>query len=444
MALIPQSVSTAISRTTPSNEDSDVLIDSPIVVVFSKEMASASLNKNNILLFKGSKNVSVNLEYKAKNRTLTIKPEAPLETDTTYKLKIVSKESGISITSGDYFGSDYICYFTTEKSLSSELPLEPSPIDPAPVDPPVVENPGDKVEPVPPVVPESPDFFPIQNLILLDSYPIRNSIVSDLERIGLKFNLPITKENGWLNFFSLAEKSNSFIQEMMGVSNKIALAEDELHSDEKNIILKPASVLEKGKQYELSISPELYSKADKTIKLTIPQKISFQIKWKEFYVEVEDVRLAMGLFGEAYTDSELGRLIHQQSMGLLQRMILNKDFKESEWEIKVPYIASQYVLYKTAYQAMLGQVIETSSGMKKSISLSDLSVSESSSVSEEMVSLLDLYLKEIERTWDLLNGIDTVEGKVNWARVPSFSTKGIANEPYPDFMERVPFKELGG
>ena len=200
-----------------------------------------------------------------------------------------------------------------------------------------------------------------------------------------------------------------------------------------------------GKQYEITIDSGLKALSGKVF--SAEQTLTFQTLWEKFYSSVEDVRLLLGLFSEEYTDQQLAELIQQQSIGVYQLASMRDDFVEADWTNGAPYAASQYVLYRTAYSVMLSQTLETSSGMKKSFQLGDLSVSESSTVSSEISDLLALFEREMDKWWKALTGEEEVvagDYRPTLSKRLGSATKAETDYSYPSFLTRASMNDLGG
>jgi hypothetical protein len=104
---------------------------------------------------------------------------------------------------------------------------------------------------------------------------------------------------------------------------------------------------------------------------------------------------------------------------------------------KAPYYVHQYVRYQSAYDLLLNAYIQQSSGSGKSISLGDLSVDGSSDMAD-ITALLGSFKNRI-KTWE-----DQLHGHHNrgYAK-PTTVVKGETGSPYPDFLTRAEFVELG-
>lgn len=415
---------------TPSHDTSDVSVNTSIVIEFSEPMNRSTLNEKTVILSSDKGIVPAQYDYNGMNRTLKVTPLEPLNEGTYYNLRLLNGEDGLKSAFGDLSNREFSLYFKTE-----EAPL---------VEP---EKPGTPEEaPNPPIEDTTTPEDPIDSstdLFLLDSYPGSNGIYKAENPIVLLFSKSIDSKALSSNVF-LKERSIHHLLESLSKGNSLSkdsfislTVETEGKTDRH--VLKPIADLKSGTEYELvikdSISEDMFGDI----------RIPFQTNWSELYTTVEDVRLALGSFSEAFTDAELLRLIHQQSISVYQLISMRDGFNEDDWNGKFPYAAGQYVLYKTAYQSMLGQIIESSSGMRQSFTLADLSVSNSETTSSEISKLIGLLKDEVDKWWDILNGKseEEMEGKTLFLRKGASATRGGESNPNPEFITRVPFKELG-
>lgn len=438
-----------LSRVSPAFNQKNVPVNTSIVITFNEAMNQDSLNDNTIQLTEGNQSIPVSFTYNGFKKELSITPLEPLEGSTTYCLTIQLGDEGPQTVLGSGSNSEHNVYFTTEAVEAETTPPEnvEEVIEEEPTE--EIEEPTEPpVEPEPIEEPEQPSPSPfVPNLTLIDSYPQPGSLVKDLTQVVLAFNQPVDKTTA-LGYISLQEQALSPLLRHLAAENQISLS---LQPSENESVLSLAvgTPLLEGKKYELLLSKELSSIGGDS-QLGFDQSIAFQTQWALFFTTVEDVKLLLGAFKDPYNDAEIASMIHQQSSGVYQMMAMQDDFDPTAWETEVPYAASQYVLYRTAYQAMLGQTIENSAGMKQSISLADLSVSESSTVSDEIINLMKLFQDEINRWWKALNGVEESIEDVDGMYMPRLNsrvttaTRGGDTSPYPDFLTRAGFTDLGG
>lgn len=420
------SVTNLIYSINPAHNQTEVLLDTAIVIRFNENMNPATLNANTILVTSGGVVVPATYTYQAITKDLTIQPTSLLNASTTYAVKVLSLAEGPVTVFGDVSSREYIFYYTTTVAPVGE------------------ESAPDTVPDV--IVPVTDNFF--GNVSVWASYPESGDLVDDLEDLVVTFSTEINTETLATQVF-LQEQAISPLLRRLKESTRIALTIDSEASNGQTIIFVPASELAPGVAYELILKAGIASATDPTLTLGADQTIPFQTQWELFYTSVDSVKLTLGLFREAYTDAEIATMIHQQSLGTYQLVSMLTGFDPTLWEGTAPYAASQYVLYRTAYQSMLGQVIESSSGMHKSIQLGDLRVSDSSSVSAEITDLMGLFQKEMDKWWDVLTGGEDIAVDDGMYRPVLSSrlgtaTKGETIAPYPGFLSRSSYAELGG
>lgn len=416
----------------PLQNQIGVPVTSPVVLIFTESMNAQTLNKDTISLTRGATVVDATYSYNGIKKELTITPATALLGDQTYKVTVLTGEAGPQAAFGNLSSKSYLFYFTTELIVPEpEIPKDSE------------ENPKDDVPDV--------DNFPIEEdtlfsvVSIADSYPKEGDLVGNLPAVVLSFDRDVYLE-GIADKIYLREKAISPLLSRLNQTNRINFLLN-TESDARTISLSPLSVLKKGMAYELVVESSVRDALNPLVTLGMDVVINFQTQWEIFYSSVPAVKLVLGLFREAYTDAEIAAMIYQESLAIYQLMSMKPDFDPLLWAASAPYAATQYVLYRTAYQAILGQVIENSSGMKKSIKLGDLSVAESSSVSSEITDLIGLFEAEMKKWWNLLNGIEETEDGVALPKLSKklgSATRGITDNPYPEFVTRVPFTDLGG
>lgn len=420
-------VSNLISNIVPSDKQTEVKKNAPVSIVFKESMDSSSINEETIIFKKGNKAVPSTYSFNKAKKELTITPNSELLGGQTYNVSVLTRELGPKTAFGNLSGTDYSIYFTTEEDAVIVPPEEP-----------VVED----TEVVLPGTPILPDGV---NLSLIDSYPVNGQMVKELPSIILKFDAHVDAVTAQ-EFVYIRKKAISTLLGQLTKSEKIPLIAD-INSGEDTVILNPSIPLFKGTSYEIVIGNEVSAKVNPALKLGTDKLINFLVEWEMYYTNVEAVKLLLGMFKDSYTDEEIAEMIHQESLATYQMMSMKADFDPLLWQEVFPYAASKYVLYRVAFQCMLGQVIETSSGMKDSIKLGDLAVSESSSVSSEITNLLGLFKDEMDKWWKLLNGIEEDENGViipKLSKITGSATRGVTDQPYPAWLTRVPFRDLGG
>ena len=416
------SIYNLIKSVLPTQNSLSVLTTIKPRLFFVASMQKNTLTAQTILFYKVNGSVvPATYRYDKINQVLEIQPTVALDTNTQYQVRILSGEQGPRTTLKETSSREYVFSFTTEVTAV----VEPPPEEPT----------------VPPTEP-APEEILLPPFLLLDSYPSNESLVALPEKLFFRFNEPVDTTTA--NAVSLGEKGLSKLFSFFS-QEEIDLTLDSENTKDGYLVYTIATPLASGKQYEITIDSGLKALSGKVF--SAEQTLTFQTLWEKFYSSVEAVRLLLGLFSEEYTDQQLAELIQQQSIGVYQLASMRDDFVEADWTNGAPYAASQYVLYRTAYSVMLSQTLETSSGMKKSFQLGDLSVSESSTVSSEISDLLALFEREMDKWWKALTGEEEVvagDYRPTLSKRLGSATKAETDYSYPSFLTRASMNDLGG
>lgn len=417
----------------PSDGSLNVPLDTKIEIVFEKAMDANSLNSKTIYIGYEDGKVPLMYEYESLNHVLTLTPKVKLKPETDYEIRILQRDRGPRTAFGGKSLIEYSKWFKTTIEKEEQVPEPEVPDE----EQEVIEEP---VEPEEPKTPDEDIFEPVINgLVLLNSFPEQGGIIDTKGQIVLEFSQEVDSEN-LKNKVYVQKKSLHPLLDGLGLEDKLTpiLAEEKVGTTHLMLV----TGLSETDEYELVIEQGLPGK-DSSLEESV--RISFRTPFEHMYAEVLDLKLVLGEFANSFTDSELMRLIYQQSKSIYELMLLREAEVEG-WDSSIPYAATQYVLYRSAYQAMVGQVIASSSGIRDTVRLGDLSVSQSENSSREIVDLLELFKKEVDRWWDILNGRtdEEIAGKPNFIRTVDTATRGGQESPYPDFITRVPFNEIGG
>lgn len=401
-----------------------VPVTSSVTVAFLSPMQASSLNSNTVILeVVNGAVVPAAYSYDFLSQELTIDPTLSLEGDTQYQLKILSGDAGPKTITADTSSREYAFAFTTEVLVVVEPPIEEPPVENPPLEP-IVDAPS---------------------LLLVENYPQNGTLLPTPERVFVRFNEPVETANVLLNTKLQLDTGNSLLSLLGGQTAHTLTVESFGTGGMYYVVFTISPALEAGKAYQLVLDSNLTAVSGSRLNEEIV--IRFQTEWTQYFTTTRSVRLLMGRFSEAYSDLELAEMIHEHSVSAYQLVSMSTSFKEEDWA-PAPYAASQYVLYRTAYTAMLNQALESSSGIKKNFQLGDLQVSESTSVSSEISNLLSLFEKEMNRWWSLLYGAEAVIDDGIYRPVLSkalgSATKSETDYAYPTFLTRASFAELGG
>ena len=416
------SIYNLIKSVLPAQNSLSVLTTIKPSLFFVASMQKNTLTAQTILFYKVNGSVvPATYRYDSLNQVLEIQPTVPLDGNTQYQVRILSGEQGPRTILKETSSREYVFSFTTEVTAV----VEPPPEEPT----------------VPPTEP-APEETLLPPFLLLDSYPSNESLVALPEKLFFRFNEPVDITTA--DAVSLGEKGLSKLFSFFS-QEEIALTLDNENTKDGYLVYTIGTPLASGKQYEITIDSGLKALSGNVF--SAEQTLTFQTLWEKFYSSIEAVRLLLGLFSEEYTDKQLAELIQQQSIGVYQLASMRDDFVEADWTNGAPYAASQYVLYRTAYSVMLSQTLETSSGMKKSFQLGDLSVSESSTVSSEISDLLALFEREMDKWWKALTGEEEVvagDYRPTLSKRLGSATKAETDYSYPSFLTRASMNDLGG
>lgn len=422
-----------VESITPQNNAQNVAPRDTVTIEFREHLDESSIENSMWIVAPGGKRLSASYNYSGRNKTVEIVPDNPFE-EGVHTIHIGTLENGPKTVTGELSETPYN-YFFRVGEVASEEPESPSEDEPL----------EESEEETPPTSPPQSDIFEpdIQGLQLLDSYPSNGVVVSGGEPVVLVFSEEVESSELYEQVF-LGEKALHPLLAGLDGFDLIPLQVQTSGPRRTHTLLLP-SQLEEGQEYNLFISPGIVSVNGSSLEEEI--NIPFQRNWDTMFTTVEDVKLVLGEFSNSLTDAELMRLIHRESVATYQIISRRPAFVAEEWENDTwPYAAGQYVVYKAAYQAILGQVIESSSGMRQSVKLGDFSVESSGITSRELSDLLGLLKEEVDRWWRFLNGID--EDLDDEIYVPNrravSAQKAGDTSPYEDFMERIPFGELGG
>lgn len=425
---------TYIRYITPKNNTFDVSLSAQIEIGFKTPMLKDSLLDESLIQLSTGGQI-VPLEREVKGQVLTLAPNSLLAPSTYYTLEVKAGPEGILDFMGKPSTSGAIIRFVTEEKIEEEETPEP------PIEEP--EEPSDPEEPV--EEPKEPDN-PIEDdfnsgiiesgIYLKKAYPENGRVITSDKPIVLIFSEEL--EPG--------DVQDSVKMTHLGLEEDVEIPVLNIRKkrSERHVIT-PVSPLEEGEDYELVIQAGLSSGA-----LVLEENITLRYKanWNHMYATIEDVRLLLGDFGDALTDEDIARLIHNQSKSIHQLMQGMEVYVPEEWVNQFPYAAGQYVLYKVAYQSMVGQTVASASGMRKDVELGDFRTSSSQNTSSTIKDLLAILESEIDKWWRRLNGeiVDEVgdELRPNFIRTAGSALRGETDNPNPEFTTRVPFRELGG
>lgn len=431
----------AVNRVTPSNGAVDFRTNDKIKITFAHHMKKETIeDPKKIQILDDGKQVVGNYTYTGIEKTLVI-DQLALSPGATHQIIVRAKDEGPETIFGEKLAREYVSSFTTAKETpeAPEEPTDPEEDDEGIIPPEEGEGPVEVID--------DPFENEVDRVYLADSFPQQGDLLDIGEPLVFVFSQAMKPEDFTDNIFIKKSSMHRLVEQIKGnelIKGNITT----LNGEEKDntILFSPNTPLETGQEYQVVIKKEADSSMTEDVRIT------FHTLFQRMFADVETVRLVLGRFADRLTDLEIAKLINQQSNSVYQLASMMDTFEEADWVesngviTRFPYPASQYVVYSTAYYSILGQSLETSSGLSESIKLADLSVSGSSEVSDNLSDLLKSLKDEIDRWWNVLQGEpEEIEpGVPNPNYSMGTATRGGVTSPYPDFQTRVPFEDIGG
>ena len=436
---------TLIKNIRPKHNTFDFPVDGQIDIEFIDLMNKDSLLREDAVYLE-TNGARVPVERKARGgKHLSLIPKDKLKPSTTYIVTFNGFENGLEDFSKAPLRASELFYFGTESvPLKEEAPEEDTLPD-EDEDPTETSNPEEIPKEIPEEVPVEPDT-PIDDnfnegvisssIYLEKAYPDNGKVLNTGSPIVLIFS---------------EELEPSDVQESvklthLGLEEDVVVPVSNIRKNRSNRhVITPMEPLKEGEDYELTIEARLSSG---NVMLEEDITLRYKANWSHMYASIEDVRLLLGDFGDALTDEDIARLIHNQSKSIHQLMQGMEIYVPEEWVNQFPYAAGQYVMYKVAYQSMVGQTVASASGIRKDVELGDFRTSSSQSTSSTIKDLLAVLEGEIDKWWRRLNGeiVEEVgdELRPNFIRTAGSALRGETDNPNPTFTTRVPFREIGG
>ena len=114
-----------ISSRDPDNNDTDVKVNTDIVVKFDRDMDESTMKESNIVLKETDRGTEVNttVDYSDSKRILTITPRSSLKDNTDYTIIL---EDSIRDDDGDRIDNEIKWYFSTKKGSTTSTSSTPS------------------------------------------------------------------------------------------------------------------------------------------------------------------------------------------------------------------------------------------------------------------------------------------------------------------------------
>ena len=438
---------TLIKNITPKINTFNFSVDGQIDIEFLKAMDPDSLLREDAVYLE-TNGARVPVERKARGgKHLSLIPKDKLKPSTTYIVTFNGFENGLEDFSKAPLRASELFYFGTESVPLKEETPEESTLPDKDEDPIEGEDPDGTTSPE--EQPEEPPVDPnptiddnfnegvISSSIYLEkAYPDNGKVLNTGSPIVLIFSEELEP----------ADVQESVKLTHLGLEEDTEIPVSNIRKNRSNRhVISYTATLEEGEDYVLTIEAGLSSGG---VKLEEDITLRYKANWSHMYVSIEDVRLLLGDFGDSLTDEDIARLINNQSKSIHQLMQGMEAYVPEEWVNQFPYAAGQYVMYKVAYQSMVGQTIASASGIRKDVELGDFRTSSSQSTSSSIKDLLDVLEREIDKWWRRLNGevVEELEDELrpNFIRTAGNALRGETDNPNPTFTTRVPFREIGG
>lgn len=438
---------TLIKNITPKHNTFNFPVDGQIDIEFLKAMNPDSLLREDAVYLE-TNGARVPVERKARGgKHLSLIPEDKLKPSTTYIVTFNGFENGLEDFSKAPLRASELFYFGTESVPLKEEAPEESTLPDKDEDPIESESPDGTTSPE--EQPEEPPVDPnptiddnfnegvISSSIYLEkAYPDNGKVLNTGSPIVLIFSEELEP----------ADVQESVKLTHLGLEEDTEIPVSNIRKNRSNRhVISYTATLEEGEDYVLTIEAGL-SSGDVMLEEGIT--LRYKANWSHMYASIEDVRLLLGDFGDSLTDEDIARLIHNQSKSIHLLMQGMEAYVPEEWVNQFPYAAGQYVMYKVAYQSMVGQTVASASGIRKDVELGDFRTSSSQSTSSTIKDLLDVLEREIDKWWRRLNGeiVEEVEDELrpNFIRTAGSALRGETDNPNPTFTTRVPFREIGG
>ena len=351
---------TLIKNITPKTNTFNFPVDGQIDIEFIKAMDKDSLLREDAVYLEKINNARVPIarvpvERKVgTGRQLSLIPIENLEHGTFYTITFNGYDGGIEDWSKAPLNAEEVTDFLTEFAISEDdSPSQENPPDDN-EDPDEGEDPG---ETSPPEQPEDPSVNPnppidddfnegvVSSSIYLEkAYPDNGKVLNTDSPIVLIFSEELEPGD--------VQKSVKLTH--LGLEEDIEIPVSNIRKSRSNRhVITYTATLEEGEDYVLTIGAGL-SSGDVMLEEDIT--LRYKANWSHMYTSIEDVRLLLGDFGDALTDEDIARLIHNQSKSIHQLMQGMEVYVPEEWVNQFPYAAGQYVFPggRSCYNSVTG------------------------------------------------------------------------------------------
>lgn len=412
----------------PANNEMNVLVSTPIEIVFSKDVEENTIDPNTVYLQNTSTGdlVPATLTYVIADATVVLTPDTSLLNGIKYRTYVVGADVGVMAADGEFLTATNYYEFATEPS-EFIAPTEPDPTDP--VDPTDPTDPTDPIDPV--MLLEVMATYPKDGAVNVTPSAIKvllTSAIDPLTATNQSVYLIKKRKPAELNTLDLMTE---FASEA-SILTPLNLVTLENANTMISISLNEGD-LEANTEYTLIVR-ESIGTGSSTLGITFAS--SFYTAITPLYVDPEKLREDMRSFLSNIPDLALYRRI--QDASIEARDIISSRDPLIDLTKNLPNYVEQYVKHKAAYELIVNAYLQDSKTAGSSRSLGDLTVNKESGQADITKMLREL--KDRIKPW-----LDQVHGHNNrgYAK-PSGVVRGENIETYPDFFTRTEFTELGG
>jgi hypothetical protein len=405
-----------ITSTNPANNAIDVYINKLMLVVFSKDLAPASINANTFLIYRSTDytQIDVSLTYNSSTFTVTVTPDKVLDQDTTYTLIVVGADQStdcVKSTLSENLADSETYQFTTgtERDETQQTPQDEV----------IVEDEYAPAATVPVLT-----VAPNSDFIITETYPVHRATnlgtlngdgtvtITQASGVPIPYNLPIVLAPGSVNPSGFYTISATFNEDLLAAG--VATYQDWVEIEASPVNGDPAitavapsgfvvpasgetlywTCLDTDSWYEnneiiVTITREVISASGST--LTEEQQFMFTTAFRPLYCTVNKVRAAIGPYIRSIPDDTINRVIFENS--LLAYQLSNETYGQAQWTVDNPsFAAKMYTCCKTQYDLLNAELLERSSGAGQMKRLGDFSIQEPLNLSAAIKGPMDAAL----------------------------------------------------
>lgn len=346
--------------------------------------------------------------------------EVDQETLTEESIYIIKKEDKANLTLIDFMTAYSPANRVPLGKVLEEEPVEEEPIDETPEEP-VVEEPTEEI----PTDGEE---------ITVDAFADDEDIVTNPAETPEEAEDPATEP-----------------EEPISGEEPVEEPEEPVEEPEEELVVLPTGITLTAPNV-LTLEAELENDAEYTVIIRDSVKNtnggslggtyhwSFVTKYSRLYGDAKKVRQEIGSLSDNITDKVLYRFMSDSTEYVYQLLQNMSTFDANLYEEgAAPYEVHEYVRLRTAYNLLLNsQLFASADGITTDISLGDLKVVKEAGGAMETTRMAADLKNRMKVMMDLMQG----HHNRGYAKPISVS-RGENIEPYPDFLTRAEYKDLG-